>query len=151
STRALIAMIVLATAAYTTILVQLYRVQIKRYDEWAEKSRGNSVQQKRIEHDRGEIVDRYGRVLVTNRPSVKVELTPAFFPKTSRFVNRLASIVGLDQKKTASVLAAVEKAAEERGPPILLDRDLSADEVRALQAEQRALDLPLRSISIIEM
>lgn len=151
STRALIAMIVLAFVAFTVIIVQLYRVQIKGFDEWSEKSRGNSVQQKRIEHDRGEITDRYGRVLVTNRPSVKIELTPAFFPKTSRFLKRLGSIVELDSKKIAGVQSALERAAEEKGPPILLARDLSAEDVRALQAEQRALELPLRSIAVIEM
>jgi penicillin-binding protein 2 len=151
SGRMLLAMIALAIVAYTTILVQLYRVQIKRYDEWAEKSRGNSVQSKRIEHARGEIVDREGRVLVTNRPSVKVELTPAFFPKTSRIVTRLGMIAGVDQKKTQTVLAALEKAADERGPPILLARDLSADDVRAIQAERERLDLPLRSVVVIEM
>lgn len=144
-------MVILAIIAYSVIIVQLYRVQIKSFDEWAEKSRGNSVQSKRIEHDRGEIVDREGRVLVTNRPSVKIELTPAFFPKTSRMVTRLGSIAGLDAKKSAAVLQALERAAEEIGPPILLARDLSPEEVRALQAEQRALELPLRSVVIIEM
>ncbi|MCK6547421.1 penicillin-binding protein 2 [Myxococcota bacterium] len=147
--RAAFLMALITVVAFSVILWRLWDVQIRQGAEFIEKSKGNFVQFNRIEHARGEILDRDGRTLVTNRPSVKVEVTPAFFPKTSRFVTRLGRIAGLSKKESDSVLQALLKSADEGGPPILLARDLTADEVRALQAEQRALELPVSSVVTI--
>lgn len=138
-------------AVFSVILGRLYGVQIRQRAEFIEKSKGNFVQFNRLEHARGEILDRDGRLLVSNRPSMKVEVTPAYFPKSSRIVGRLARAAGLSTKQTETVLAALLKAAEERGPPILLARELSRDDAAQLREAQQALDLPLPSLVILEM
>lgn len=147
-----IAMGLIAIAAFTAIVVRLYLVQIRQGAEFSEKSRGNFVQFNRIEHDRGEIVDREGRVLVTNRPSVTVDLTPAFFPPTGRLVTRLARVADVAEKQIDAIVQAIDKAAEEEeGPAILLASDLSEEEVRAIRSMQQSLEAPLRAVPIIEM
>ncbi len=136
--------------AFLLILVRLWGLQIRRGPEFRNKSEGNFVHVKRLEHDRGEIVDRQGRVLVTNRPSVNVYLTPAFFPSANRTLRRLAAAVGLSERETTTVSQALTKVVSERGPPILLARDLSSGKARALRRAQSRLDLPLLAIPIIE-
>src|SRR5438105_3071897 len=113
-------MAAVAVVTFQVILFRLYSVQIKQGAEFQEKSRDNFVQFNRIEHDRGEIMDREGRLMVTNVPSVNIDVTPAFFPRTARMVTRLGSIAGLTDKQIDALLAALGKTAEERGPPILL-------------------------------
>jgi penicillin-binding protein 2 len=147
----LIIMSSLVMVAFLVILVRLYAVQIRQGAEFSEKSRDNFVQFMRLEHDRGEILDREGRLLVTNVPSVNIDLTPAFFPKTTRLVTRLANVANLGERQTESVVAALLKAADERGPPILLARDLSQDKALALREAQKSLEIPLLAVPIIEM
>lgn len=147
----LIVMAMVVVFAFLVILGRLYDVQIRQHDEFAVKSTSNFVQFNRLEHDRGEIMDREGRLLVTNVPSVNIDLTPAFFPRTTRMVTRMANIAGLTDKQTEAVLQALNKGAEERGPPILLASDLPEAKVRRIRAEQRLLEIPLLAMPIIEM
>jgi penicillin-binding protein 2 len=149
--RRLIIMAVVSAATFIVILFRLYTVQVRRGAEFQEKSQDNFVQFNRIEHDRGEIMDREGRLLVTNIPSVNIDVTPAFFPRTLRMINRLGGVAGLTDKQIEAVLGAVTKAAEEKGPPILLAKDLKERTVRKLRAEQRQLEIPLVAIPVIEM
>lgn len=136
--------------AFGVVVLRLYDVQVRRGEEYSKRSHENFVQIKRIEHDRGEIVDREGRVLVTNRASFNVYITPAFFPPTGSMVRRMGALVGLGKTAIDEVLVALLKAAEERGPPILLvsgvDRGVAA-RLRDLQLE---LEVPLEAVLIME-
>src|SRR5690606_15817405 len=60
------------------LIVQLYRLQVVRGDEYAARSVANFVKVTRVLADRGMIKDRRGEVLVQNRPSFDVFVTPAF-------------------------------------------------------------------------
>src|ERR1700737_2821322 len=60
------------------LAVQLYRLQIAHGDEYAARSVDNFVKKIRVPGDRGMILDRLGRILVDNRPSFDVFVTPAF-------------------------------------------------------------------------
>jgi penicillin-binding protein 2 len=57
---------------------RLYSLQISRGEEYAAKSFDNYVKETRVPADRGMILDNRGRILVDNRPSYNVTLTPAF-------------------------------------------------------------------------
>lgn len=149
--RRLLVMAVVVVVAFSVVLFRLYSVQIKQGAEFQGKSRDNFVQFNRLEHDRGEIMDREGRLLVTNIPSVNVDVTPAFFPRTLRMVTRLGGIAGLNEKQVEAVTHALHRAAEERGPPILLAGDLSERAVQRIRAEQRVLEIPLLAVPIMEM
>ncbi len=135
---------------FSAVVLQLHDVQIVRGAEFRDKSRENFFQEKRIAHDRGEIVDRRGRVLVANRPALNVHVTPAFLPKARRLVDRLGRVVGLDREERQLVATALLKTAEERGPPILLARELAAAEVERLTDELRELEIPVRGVPIVE-
>ncbi|MEO1232388.1 MAG: penicillin-binding protein 2 [Myxococcota bacterium] len=144
------AMGVVVVLAFTVVLARLYGLQVRQGPEFRERSRNNFFQFERLEHDRGEIVDRRGRVLVTNRPSTNVYVTPAFFPRTSRLLRRLGRPLGLSRSDAEDTARALERAAEEEGPPILLADGLTRATAEALRAMQERLELPLDALPIIK-
>ncbi|MBK8012830.1 MAG: penicillin-binding protein 2 [Deltaproteobacteria bacterium] len=141
-----------AVAVFFVILIRLFALQVVHGDEYREKSMNNFIHFKRIEHDRGQIVDREGRILVTNRPSTNVYVTPAFLPPATRFVVRLGRAAGLSHDDSLTVAHVLSRTVQEGGPPILLARDLTpeaAEAVRRMATDE--LDLPLEAIPILEM
>lgn len=146
-----LAMALVVMVAFGLVLTRLWSLQIRRGEEFRERSRNNFFRFERLEHARGEIVDRDGRVLVTNRPSSNVYVTPAFFPRTDRLLARLGAPVGVARSTARDLAQAVERAAEERGPPVLLATRLERAEVAALRRTQRELDLRLDAVPVIEI
>lgn len=144
------AMAVVVVLAFTVVLARLHALQVRRGEEFRERSRNNFFQFERLEHARGEIVDRSGRVLVTNRPSTNVYVTPAFFPRTSRLLRSLGRPLGLGRGEMSKLAKALERAVEEDGPPLLLALGLDRERAEALRRTQEQLDLPLDAVPIIE-
>jgi penicillin-binding protein 2 len=140
-----------AMIAFTVILVRLYMVQIQQGPQFREKSLNNFIQFKRLDHDRGEIVDREGRVLVTNRPSVDVAVTPAFFPNANRMVQRLGAVADVSKKESEALAQALSKAVLEEGPPLLLAADLTEGQAERIRRVQNELEISLEAVPIIEM
>jgi len=136
--------------AFVAIIWRLYDVQIISGDEYRQKSRENFFQLQRLPHDRGEVVDREGRVLVANRPSLDVYVTPAFLPPARTTVERLGAAAGLDKTARAAVASAFVRTAAEGGPPILLADGLDKNDVASVLARARELELPRQSLPVIE-
>ena len=72
-----VAMTLLMASALLVLIGRLYHLQIQRGDEYKEKGFENYVKETRQPADRGMILDNRGRILVDNRPSYNVTLTPA--------------------------------------------------------------------------
>ena len=145
-----LAMATVVVLAFAIVLVRLWSLQIRDGSQFRKKSLNNFVQIERLEHERGEIVDRFGRVLVANRPSMNVYVTPAFFPNATRNLYRLADAVGVPRGEAKTLARALSKAVAEDGPPILLARDLAPRDVRRLEAVRDALELPWASVAVLE-
>ena len=135
---------------FVVVLGRLYDIQIKQGHQFAKLSRENFVQTKRLIHDRGEIVDRQGRVLVTNRPAYNITITPVFLPKTERAIRRLGRAIGLAAEEATAVAVALRGSAEESGPSVLLARDLGSEAVHALRQTQERLEVPLDAVPVIQ-
>lgn len=141
-----LAMGLIVVLAFSVVGVRLWTLQIREGESFRKKSVNNFFQRKRIEHERGTILDRKGVVLVTNRPSVNVHVTPAFFPDASRMVRTLANSVGLSRAEAQELSKALSKVVAEDGPPIRLADGLNRGRLGSLRAAQEALDLPLEAI-----
>lgn len=139
----------LALLVFVVIAARLWGVQIRRGEEFQEMSRSNFFQWRRLEHPRGEILDREGRVLVTNRPSVDVYVIPAFFPATRRMVRNLSGGLALSGKTVDALVDTLIKTASERGPALLLARGLEERQVERLRSRQGELELPLEAVPIL--
>ena len=140
----------ITVVSFLVIAGRLISLQLYQGEEFEAKSRNNFIQFIRLEHSRGEIVDREGRILVANRPSLNVYVTPAFFPNARRTIRALAAAVGRSARDADLVAEAFSRSVREHGPPLLLARDLTVADVRAVRAAGQALELPLGSIDVIE-
>src|SRR4051812_16914665 len=69
---------VLATLAFGLLAGRPWDLQIRPGGEFVAKSEGNFIKELRVPADRGMILDRKGTILVDNRPSYDVYVTPAF-------------------------------------------------------------------------
>jgi penicillin-binding protein 2 len=146
-----IVMAVVVVLAFSVVVARLWSIQIQQGEDFRDKSLNNFIQFKRLEHARGEILDREGRVLVTNRPSLNVYVTPAFFPDTKRMVQRLGVTVGLDKLQIEDVSEALNEAVRAQKTAIMLARGVSAAQARAVRKLQDDLEIALEAVPIIAM
>ncbi len=116
--------------------IRLYRLQIAQGDEYAAKSVDNFVKKIRVPADRGMIKDRRGEILVDNRPSFDLFVTPAFCQKCREEVlPKLAGWLSWDEEQLERAREQV-RLAKHTAPfqPSLLRVDLTRDEVDPLNA-----------------
>jgi penicillin-binding protein 2 len=142
----------LVAAVFLLLASRLYTLQVLRGEELTRKGRNNFVQNVRVPHDRGIIYDRNGRILADNRPSLNVEVIPAFLGdeiQRAETLLHLGTLVGLTEEELRQ---ASDEVASKRGldrfQPIVVKRDLTAEEVEAIEAERSIFHLD--GVSIIE-
>lgn len=105
---------------FTLLTVRLIQLQIIYRDAYGRKSEENSI--RTIPHDavRGYMFDRNGRLVVDNRPSYTVTITPAEFDPNT--IDDLSSILHLDRE---FILERVKKGREHnRFTPTKVKRDV---------------------------
>lgn len=126
--------------AVVLLISRLYALQILRGEELTSKGRRNFVQQIQVPHDRGIIYDRYGRILVDNRPSLDLQVTPAFLGKRANAretLKHLAGLLGLSPEELTKVTDTIEsRTGLERFRPVYVRRDLDPAEVDAIEGER---------------
>ncbi len=133
----------LVVAAMLTLLGRLYYLQISRGDEYAEKSSENFVKETRIPALRGMILDNRGRILVDNRPSYNITLTPALCQPASapkdhcvnEIIPKLATYLSLDADEVQRVVDQFKKARKlERFRDFTVKVDVKGDPLDRLEA-----------------
>ena len=148
----LLVLVWLVSLVFVLLAWRLYTLQVLRGEELTTKGRRNFVQRVRVPHDRGIIFDRHGRILVDNRPSLDVQIIPAFLGSSNdaeRSLTELSAIVGLTPDELGAVRTSV-KARRGLGlfQPFLVKRDLDAEQVEAIEAERSLFRLD--GVDIIE-
>lgn len=94
SSRTAIA-IILAIATFLGFGYDLYDIQIKNNEYYVAQSSAVQTYTVSIEAARGEIVDRNGNVLVTNRKGNSIILDAAYFPSAKNNEARNAIVINL--------------------------------------------------------
>ncbi|MDP2341591.1 MAG: penicillin-binding protein 2 [Deltaproteobacteria bacterium] len=122
------------------LIVRLYVLQVVKGEEYQQKSQDNFVQERRIAHARGLIVDQAGRVLVDNRPSHDVTVTVAFLPDSTRTLGQLLFPLQLTKpeisERDKEILAAVESADE-----IVVADDVDGDACDEIEERRARYDV----------
>ncbi len=88
--------IIFAVLCMTTIIIRLWFLQIYKGYEFEERAKDNRVREVRITAPRGNILDRQGRLLITNRPSFNVMWTKEDSPDPDAIIKKLSKIFGDD-------------------------------------------------------
>ena len=78
------------------LLFRLFDLQVVEGETYLNRSRSNFLQERRIPHTRGLILDQAGAPLVDNRPAKDVYLTLGLMPDSERSLRRLMAHLDMD-------------------------------------------------------
>jgi penicillin-binding protein 2 len=129
---------VLAVTIFCSLFFRLWALQVISGERYLEDARNNQIRPYRASAPRGSIVDRNGRVLVSNVPGTLVQLWPAALEGVpaadrDRMLRRLARLLRI---RHAEIRAAV--AASETDPltPITIAESVSEQRISYLLEHQ---------------
>jgi len=117
-------------------------VRGKYFRDLAENNRNRSVP---IAAPRGPLLDRKGRILVENRASFNVVVTPEHLEDADLTITRLARVLGMGEGQIRERLARREDPYR----PVVIKEDAPAGDVAALEA--RHLELPDVSVDVVPL
>ncbi|MEA2363139.1 MAG: penicillin-binding protein 2 [Thermoleophilaceae bacterium] len=128
----------IALAAFAVIFFRLWFLQVLSGDKYVAEAQGNQLRQIRLQAPRGDIVDREGRLLVSNRVGLAVELTPDKLSpdraERRRLYRRLGRLLGM--RPRAIERHVNEQFKEQRFSKATVKQDVSRDVVMYIEERQ---------------
>ena len=108
---------VVAIALFAGLFFRLWALQVISGARYLEDARNNQVRTFRVPANRGPIVDRDGKLLVSNQPGTRVQLWPAALaelpqPRRSAMIEELAKLLDLGPQEIRDTLR------EHKGDPL---------------------------------
>ncbi|MEK6718958.1 MAG: penicillin-binding protein 2, partial [candidate division NC10 bacterium] len=128
---------------FLALLLRLWFLQILEGDRYFALSTTNRLRVRPIEAPRGFILDRHGEILVENRPTFDLYVTPEDVTSPAEVAAALAEILEVPKEE---IEARLHEGRERPYQPLLLRKDL--DERRMVAVEERKLDLPGVSLRV---
>jgi penicillin-binding protein 2 len=127
-----------AAAAFLVIAGRLYQLQILRGDEYKGRADENFVKELRVPADRGLILDRNRRILVDERPSYDVALTPYFCGKScEEALARLSAMLSLSPEEGQRARDRLQAARGlVRFRPFTVKVDITREELDLVEANR---------------
>ncbi|ADM08282.1 Cell division protein FtsI [Parvularcula bermudensis HTCC2503] len=120
------------TALFGGIVYRLWDLQVKRYDEFAAKADNNRFKQRIVVPGRGDIVDRYGKVLATNRQNFRILLIPEEAENERTALVNLAALIPLSDEEIKAALREVERTRNQPFVPITVRDDVTWEQYAAV-------------------
>jgi penicillin-binding protein 2 len=119
-------------------------LQVVHGREFRERAENNRSRIVPLAAPRGPLMDRDGRVLVENRPSFNIVLTPEHSEDLDRAVARLAKVLNIGE-------AQIRERLARRAPlrPIVVKTDATLEDVAALEA--RRYELPEARVEVVPL
>jgi penicillin-binding protein 2 len=124
--------------AFLFLVVRLWHLQILRADDYLAKSESNRLRFVPVAASRGALLDRTGKLLVSNRPSFSLAVIQQEVTDKEALLTLLSELLGLDRADMA------ERWEKSKGRakyyPIVLASNISRDHVEIV--EENRLRLP---------
>jgi penicillin-binding protein 2 len=131
----------LALGVFALLFLRLWALQVLSGDRYLAQANDNRVRTIRVEAPRGPVLDRYGRLLVTNVPGTRVELWPADLPKSwpveRKELRALAVVTGVSVQ---DMLTQLRLHGQDPLTPIVVQNGLHQDQIDYLR--ERTPDFP---------
>jgi penicillin-binding protein 2 len=142
--RRLFAAVAVVFVAFSLIAARLWYLQVLSGPDMRSLSEHNRIRLVRVPSARGVVYDRYGDILIDNRPSYDVVFVPEDARDRGRVLSSLAHYLGDEE----STLRQTARAPSKRPPyeGIVLRRDLDWQGVVVLETHQ--FDLPGISLQV---
>ncbi|MFQ5562103.1 MAG: penicillin-binding protein 2 [Parvularculaceae bacterium] len=114
---------------------RLYQLQIVDHDKYVDLALDNQFNRRILTPLRGEIVDRFGVVLASNRQNFRLLFIPERTKDTRHALDRISQVIDLSEEKRARILNRIKR----RGAfvPVEIEDNLSWD-----QFSKISFDLP---------
>jgi penicillin-binding protein 2 len=126
-----------ALALFAVLFLRLWALQVLSGERYLTQANDNRVRTLRLEAPRGAILDRNGRVLVTNTPGTRLELWPSDLPKTwaARLaeLRRISYVTGVPAK---DIVAQLAKHGNDPLTPIVVQRGIKQQQYYYLVEHQ---------------
>ena len=140
---------------FLILLVRLWHLQILSADDYHAMSENNRLRFVPVAASRGAILDRTGRVLVSNRPSFSLAVIPQEVKDKEALLTLLSGLLGLDRADMA------ERWEKSKGRakyyPIVLASNITRDHVEIVEENHLRLPgveiemKPVRELSLIHI
>jgi penicillin-binding protein 2 len=108
---------------FAALFMRLWALQVLAGSHYAAQAQANQVRTVRVQAPRGPIVDRHGRLLVTNQPVTSVELSPAGMPKTygerAAEVRRIAHVTGVSARHLTNLIVERRRVGDMLDPIVV--------------------------------
>ena len=119
------------------LLLRLWHLQILSGDDYRSMSENNRLRFLPVAASRGAILDRNGKVLVSNRPSFSLAVIPQEVRNKEALLDQLSSLLGLDRKELVERWEKVKGRAKYY--PIVLASNISRDQVEIIEVNRLRL------------
>jgi penicillin-binding protein 2 len=129
--------VIVVGAVFLFLLLRLWHLQVLEGMHFFALSTNNSLRVRPVEAPRGFILDRHREILVENRPSFDVFVTPEDVGRNPATVRAIAEVLGIDPQ---AVVDRIAEGMERPYQPLLLRK--SIDDRTLAAVEERKLDLP---------
>ena len=127
------------------LLIHFWNLQVVRGRYFRAQAENNRTRAVSLAAPRGALLDRKGLVLVENRPSFNVVLTPEHSEDLDAAVVRLSHALGLGEAVVRERLARRPSQFH----PVVVKTDASLEDVAALEA--RRMELPEVSVDVVPL
>jgi penicillin-binding protein 2 len=126
---------VVALIAFGVLFFRLWSLQVLTGEEHLSAAQNNELRLVRVDAPRGPILDRYGRVVVSNVAGTAVQLWVGDLPKQGRYevVRRLAKVLDVSPKELAR---EVEQHRSDPLTPITVKTSVREEKVNYLYEHQ---------------
>jgi penicillin-binding protein 2 len=126
------------------LLLQFWNLQVLRARHFQDLAENNRSRVVKLAAPRGTLLDREGRLLVGNRPSFNLLLTPEHAEDLDHVVSGIARTLGTGE---AAIRERLAKRVTYR--PVVVRSDATVSEVAALEA--RRLELPEVRVEVVPL
>jgi penicillin-binding protein 2 len=134
---------VLVVIGFAALLMRLWALQVLSGSHYAATAQANQIRTVSVQAPRGLILDKNGRVLVSNQPVTSVELSPSGLPQdhSSRVdeIRSLAGVAGVSVQHISKLLVA-RRVAGDMLDPVVVRTDATGPMLTYL--EERADQFP---------
>ena len=140
SQRRVTVFVMLIALFFSVLVGRLDLLQVVRGLSYLHKSEENFIQERRVAHARGLILDQTGKVLVDNRPAHDVTITAAFLPDSTRALTQLLAPLGLARPAITDIDRLILDGVEAHERVLLATVD-DEDDCSEIAARQLRFDV----------
>lgn len=121
------------TVAFAGLVGRLYQLQVLHHDKYVQLAQDNQFNKRILTPLRGEILDRFGNVLASNRKNFRILFVPEQTRDVDNALRQLGQIVAISDDKKVRLIRQISRRAPYT--PIEVEANLSWDDFARLNFE----------------